>query len=86
MAQQPFFTLEKFRLPQTGKVTHGKSFANSTLFCIPVEKFRDSSNTLFIRVELKMYSGRVHEIRETFPTRNFSRLRYTVIAALSGGA
>ena len=30
-------------------------FVNSTLLCIPVEKFHDSNNALLIPVELKMY-------------------------------
>ena len=66
-----------------GKVTRGKSFANSSLR-IPVEKFRDSNNVLFIPVEFKMYSVAekfgdddwIRGIRKAFPTRNFPGLRY----------
>ena len=64
----------------------GKSFANSTILCIPVEKFRDSNNALLIPVLNKNVPAEkfrdddsIREIRETFSTPYFSRLRYPVM-------
>ena len=46
------------------KVTRGKSFANSALLCIPVEKFHDYNNALMIQVVFKIYQ------RKSFATMN----------------
>ena len=63
-------------------VTRGKSFANSTLLCIPVEKFRDSNNALLIPVEFKMYQRKRFAtmtefanlfLRVTFPVYGIGR-------------
>ena len=45
---------------------HGKSFMNSTLLCIPVEKFHDSNNALLIPVEFKMYRRKSFAIMTEF--------------------
>ena len=46
-------------IQKAGKVTRGKSFANSSLLGIPVEKFRDSNNALLIPWNLKCTGGKV---------------------------
>ena len=67
------------RGPTVNRVSYAREkFRESTLFCIPVENFHDSNNTLLIRLEFKMYQRKSFATMTWQNSRNFPHYYYQI--------